>query len=156
MPHLRVIIVHILIGIPDIIFCTYVYNCNERPSLATENPIGGKACSPTKGGLLRYISNTSSNHKVSSLKFAHFQGRLSRHITSPSENSSRVLAWGLHGQGNPGLAVVIIPPLPPNVTNGRAEPQKTPSVEKHARPPRVVYCAIYPTLPRITKSRVTM
>ena len=26
MPHLREIIVHILIGIPDIMFCTYVYN----------------------------------------------------------------------------------------------------------------------------------
>ena len=30
----------------------------------------------------------------------------------------------------------------------------TPSVEKHAHPPRVVYCAIYPTLTRFTKSRV--
>ena len=26
------------------------------------------------------------------------------------------------------------------VTNSRAEPQQTPSVEKHAHPPRVVYC----------------
>ena len=68
--------------------------------------------------------------------------------------SSRVLAWGLHGQGNPGLAVVIIPPLPPNVTNSRAKPQQTPSVEKHANPPRVVYCAIYSTLTRFTKFRV--
>ena len=40
------------------------------------------------------------------------------------------------------------------VTNSRAKPQQTPSVEKHARPPRVVYCAIYPTLSRFTKSRV--
>ena len=40
--------------------------CNERPSKATENPVGGKACSSTKGGLLRYIPNTYSNHKVSS------------------------------------------------------------------------------------------
>ena len=31
---------------------------------------------------------------------------------------------------------------------------ETPSVEKHAHPPRVVYCAIYPTLTRFTKSRV--
>ena len=42
------------------------------------------------------------------------------------EDSPRVLAWGLHGEGNPGLAVVIIPPLPPNVTNGRAKPQQAP------------------------------
>ena len=38
------------------------------------------------------------------------------------------------------------PPLPPNVTNSRAKPQQTPSVEKHAHPPRVIYCAIYQTL----------
>ena len=31
---------------------------------------------------------------------------------------------------------------------------ETPSVEKHAHPPRVVYCDIYPTLTRFTKSRV--
>ena len=32
---------------------------------------------------------------------------------------------------------------------------ETPSVEKHAHPPRVVYCAIYLTLTRITKFRVS-
>ena len=58
--------------------------CNERPSQATANPVSGKACSSTKGGLLRYIPNTYSIHKVSSLKFAYFQGRLPvTYITSP-------------------------------------------------------------------------
>ena len=131
-----------------------IYYCNEQPSQATENPVGGKACSSTKDGLLRYILNTYSIHKVSSLKFAYFQERLFRHITFPSEDSSRVLVWGLHGLGKPRLAVVIIPPLPPNLTNSRAKPQKTPSVEKHAHPARMVYCAIYSTLTRVTKSRV--
>ena len=42
-----------------------------------------------------------------------------------------------------------------NVTNSRAKPQQTPSVEKHAHPPRVVYCAIYLTLTLITKFRVS-
>ena len=44
-----------------------------------------------------------------------------------------------------------------SVTNSRAKPQKTPSVEKHAHPPRVVYCAIYLTLTctLITKFRVS-
>ena len=37
----------------------------------------------------------------------------------------------------------------------RTKPQQTPSVEKHAHPPRVVYCAKYPTLTRFTKSRVS-
>ena len=41
-----------------------------------------------------------------------------------------------------------------SVTCSRAKPQKTPSVEKHAHPPRVVYCAIYSTLTRFTKFRV--
>ena len=40
------------------------------------------------------------------------------------------------------------------VTINRAQPQQTPSVEKHAHPPRVVYCAIYSTLTRFTKLRV--
>ena len=39
------------------------------------------------------------------------------------------------------------------VSNNRAKPQQTPSVEKHAHPPRVVCCAIYSTLTRFTKFR---
>ena len=46
---------------------TAATKCNEQPSQATANPVGGKACSSTKGGLLRYILNTYSIHKVSSL-----------------------------------------------------------------------------------------
>ena len=58
---------------------TWLYvTCNVQPSQATANPVDGKACSSTKGGLLRYILNTYSIHKVSSLKFAYFQGKLSR------------------------------------------------------------------------------
>ena len=40
-----------------------------------------------------------------------------------------------------------------NVQPSRAT--ETPSVEKHAHPPRVVYCAIYLTLTLITKFRVS-
>ena len=56
--------------------------CNERPSQATANPVGGKACSSTKGGSPCYIPNTYSIHKVSNLKFAYFQGKLSRYTSS--------------------------------------------------------------------------
>ena len=126
------------------------YVCNVQPSRATANPVGGKACSSTKGGLLRYILNTYSILKVSSLKFAYFQGRLSYHITSPSEKT--------RPESGPedymGKATIIIPPLSPNVTNGRDKPQQTPSVEKHAHPPRMVYCSMYSTLTRFTKFRV--
>ena len=71
---------------------TAATKCNVQPSQATANPVGGKACSSTKGGLLRYIPNTYSIHKVSSLKFAYFQGRLPRYITSPSEKT-RPESW---------------------------------------------------------------
>ena len=60
---------------------TWLYvTCNVQPSQASANPVDGKACSSTKGGLLRCIPNTYSIHKVSSLKFAYFQGKLSRYI----------------------------------------------------------------------------
>ena len=52
---------------------TAATKCNVQPSQATANPVGGKACSSTKGGLLRYIPNTYSIHKVSSLKFAYYK-----------------------------------------------------------------------------------
>ena len=54
---------------PDILAMQHsnlIIYCNEQPSQATANPVSGKACSSTKGGLLRYIPNTYSNHKVSS------------------------------------------------------------------------------------------
>ena len=41
------------------------------------------------------------------------------------------------------------------VTYGQAKPQQTPSVEKHAHPPRVVNYAIYPTLNCFTKFRIS-
>ena len=46
---------------------TAATKCNEQPSQATANPVGGKACSSTKGGLLRYIPNTYSKFRVSNL-----------------------------------------------------------------------------------------
>ena len=72
---------------------TWLYvTCNVQPSQATANPVDGKACSSTKSGLLRFIPNTYSIHKVSSLKFAYFQGKLSRYITSSSERT-RPESW---------------------------------------------------------------
>ena len=47
---------------------------------------------------------------------------------------------------------------PTAATKSNEQPSRateTPSVEKHAHPPRVVYCAIYPTLTRFTKFRVS-
>ena len=63
---------------------TAATKCNEQLSQATANPVGGKACSTTKGGLLRYILNTYSIHIVSSLKFAYFQGLLLLLLGTPN------------------------------------------------------------------------
>ena len=60
---------------------TAATKCNVQPSQATANPVGGKACSSTKGGLLRYILNTYSIHKVSSLKFAYYKHLIYRAYT---------------------------------------------------------------------------
>ena len=48
---------------------TNVTNSRAKP----HQTVGGKACSSTKGGLLRYIVNIYSIHKVSSLKFAYYK-----------------------------------------------------------------------------------
>ena len=48
----------------------------------------------------------------------------------------------------------LIEPKYAHVTYSRAKPQQTSSVEKHAHPTRVVYCAVYLTLTRFTKFRV--
>ena len=81
---------------------TAATKCNVQPSRATASPVGGKACSSHKGVLLRYIPNTYSIHTVSSLKFAYFKGKLSRHITSPSEKT-RPESWpgNYMGKANP-------------------------------------------------------
>ena len=96
-----------------------VFHSVTNSRQATANPVGGKACSPTRGGLLRYIPNTYSIHKVSSLKFAYFQGRLSRQITSPSEKTCPK-SW----PGNYMGKATPVWQLSLNVTKSRAEPQK--------------------------------
>ena len=92
---------------------TAVTKCNEQPSRAKANPVGGKVCSSTKGGLLRYIYSTLT-------RFTKF------HITSPSEKT-RPESWPGDYMGKATvLAVVIILPLPPNVTNNRAKATANP------------------------------
>ena len=62
---------------------TAATKCNEQPRQATANPVSGKACSSTKGGLLRYILNTYSIHKVSSLHIS--KGGYPRYTMFPLE-----------------------------------------------------------------------
>ena len=63
---------------------TAATKCNERLSQATASPVGGKACSSTNGGLLRYIPNPYSIHKVSSLKFAYYKHSICRKYAAPT------------------------------------------------------------------------
>ena len=76
-----------------------------------------------------------------------FQGRLSHHIACPSEKT-RPESWpgDYMGKATPVWQLSLSHRCHQNVTYSRAKPQQTPSVEKHAHPPRVVYCAIYSTL----------
>ena len=74
-----------------------------------------KHAHPPRVVLLRFIPNTYSIHPVSSLKFAYFQGRLSRHITSPSEKT-RPESWPRDYMGKATPFWQLSSPLPPNVT----------------------------------------
>ena len=64
--------------------CHHPTKCNEQPSQATANPVGGKACSSTKGGLLCYILNTYLVHKILSLKFAYYKHSICRLYVAPT------------------------------------------------------------------------
>ena len=63
---------------------TAATKCNEWPSRATANPVGGKACSSTKGCLLRFLLNTYSNYKVSSFKFVYYKHAIFRKYVAPT------------------------------------------------------------------------
>ena len=91
--------------------------CNVQPSQSKANRVDGKACSSTKGGLPRYTQRLLDSH---SFEFeicisqalnmplirctnVFFQGRLSRHITSPSEKT-RPESWP---EENMGMATPV-------------------------------------------------
>ena len=68
------------------------------------------------------------------------------------EDSSRVLAWDLHWVRQLRSGSCHHPTTATKCNKQPSQATETPSVEKHAHPPRVVYCAIYPTLTRFTVS----
>ena len=86
---------------------------------------------------VRNLHITSTQYAANTLHQRIFpREAIPSHYFPLREDLSRVLAWGLHGLGNSGLAVVIIPFLTPNVKNSRAKLQQTPSAKKHAHLPR--------------------
>ena len=84
-----------------------------------------------------------------------FQGQLSRHITSHSEKT-RPESWSGNymGKAAPVWQLSLSHRCHQMQRTAEPKPQQTPSVEKHALPLRVVYCAIYTTLTRFIKFRV--
>ena len=115
------------------------------------------------------VLNTYSINKVSSSKIAYYKHSICRQYVT--------LTYFSKG----GYPVTLLPPprrLVPSLGLGTtwvrqlrsgschhptaatkcnvsgSKPQQTPSGEKHAHPPSVVYCAIYSTLTRFTKFRV--
>ena len=72
------------------------------------------------------------------------------HYIPLREDSSRVLALGLTWVRQLRSGSCHHPTAATKCNDSRAKPQQTPSVEKNAHQPRVVYCAIYPTLTRFT------
>ena len=105
-----------------------------KPSRATTNPVDGKACSSKPW----WFTTLYTLHLLDSQRFEFkiciflafqmplircnnlfYQGRLSRHIASPSEKT--------RPESRPrnymGKATPVFPPLPPNVT--KAKPSRT-------------------------------
>ena len=74
-----------------------------------------------------------------------YQGRLSRHITSPSEKT-RPEPWPRPTWVRQPRSGSYYPSAATKCNERPSRATETPSVEKHAHPPRVVYCAIYSTL----------
>ena len=75
---------------------TAATKCNEQPSQSHRNPVGGKACSPTKGGSPRHTPNTHSTHKV----------------PSPTSRTPPREAIPSHKQSIPNKVVMIRPSEP--------------------------------------------
>ena len=67
-------------------------NIVKNSRAKSQNPSVEKHAHPPRVVYALCITNTYSIHKVSSLKFAYFQGRLSRHITSLFEKT-RPESW---------------------------------------------------------------
>ena len=72
--------------------------CNEQPRRATETPSVEKHAHPPGVVYCAIYLTLTQFTKSRVLKFAYFQGRLSPlHYFPLREDSTRVLAWGLHG-----------------------------------------------------------
>ena len=71
-----------------------------------------------------------------------YQGRLSRPITFPSERLAPSLGLGTTRVRQLRSGSCHYPTTATKCNEQPNKPQQTPSVEKHAHPPRLVYCAI--------------
>ena len=103
--------------------------------------------------LLIYASFTpTTNYRVCNLHI-YLYPTPRRHITSPSEKSRPETCPGKHmGKATPVWQLTLSHRC--HQMKRETPCKQTPSVEKHAQPPRVVYLLIYTTFTRTTNYRV--
>ena len=129
---------------------TSLYFCNEQPSQATVTPSTEKHAHPPRV-VYCAIYPTLTRFTVSSLHISK-GGYPITLLPPPTLIPS--LALGTTWVRQPRSGSCYHPTAATKCNKQPSQATVTPSVEKHAHPPRVVYCAIYPTLTRFTKSRV--
>ena len=95
-----------------------------------------------------YMTKQSVNLKEYTSNMTRFNKKCAQAISFISVGAIKYRTYYLHMIIEGALQYTC-------VTKAETKPQQTPSVEKHAHPPRVVYCAIYLTLTLITKFRVS-
>ena len=126
-------------------------NCNEQPSQATETPSVEKHAHPPRVVYCAiYLTLTLiTKFRVSNLHIS--KGGCSVTLLPPPRRLAPSLGLGTTWVRQPRSGGCHHPTAATKCNEQPSQATETPSVEKHAHPPRVVYCAIYLTLTLITK-----
>ena len=132
----------------------FAYLCNERPSQATETPSVEKHAQPPRvvycaiyPTLTRFTKCRVANLHIS-------KGSYPVTLLPPPRRLVPSLGLGTTWVKQLQSGSCHYPTAATKCNERPSQATETPSVEKHAQPPRMVYCAIYPTLTRFTKCRV--
>ena len=120
------------------------YRCNERPSQATETPSVEKHAHPPR---VVYCAIYLTLTLITKFRVSNLLPLPRRLVPSLGLGTTWVRQLRSGSCHHPTAAT--------KCNERPSQATETPSVEKHAHPPRVVYCAIYLTLTLITKFRVS-
>ena len=122
---------------------TNQYKCNEQPSQSLSKPRRWKSMLIHQGWFTALYTQ-HLRFTVASLKFAYFQGGLSRHITSPTEKTRP--ESGTTWVRQPRSGGCHHPTAATKCNEQPSQSHSKPRRWKSMLIPRVVYCAIYPIL----------